>query len=201
MNTQKVILYLLLGTYIALGCFGCRDKSVKQKFSHWVNDNKKLIKEQYDSTGKITSRQWFNTDTVASGAEIFYYPNGKIEKWKWYGPDNIIPYAVVYFDTIGRYSEYKGIAFIDAIKFNKNDVYIEMINPPNVKFLLCYTDSFNNKLKRKTLYEPGLTDSVAWVKLDEHIFKHNHAYTLMYYFLNRNNKIVDSFYQRLDFNN
>jgi len=160
MNTQKFFLNLLYSICIVFFCIGCRSKIVKEKSNHWLNDNKKtLINEQYNSIGRIISRKWFNTDTVANGAEIFYYPNGKIEKWKWYNSDNAIPYAVVYYDTNGKYDEYKGIAFINAIKFDNKDVYIEMINPPNVKFLLGYKDSLGNKLVKKTLvtiYQMGL---------------------------------------------
>jgi len=198
MNTQRFFLNLLYSTCIVFFCIGCGGKTGENKSKYWlIAEKKALILEQYDSMGRIISRKWLNTDTVANGAEILYHPNKKIKKWKWYGSDNTIPYAVVYYDTNGKYRAYEGITFIRALRFNKKDMCIAMINPPNVKFLLGFRDSLGNKLVDKSFYKPTLTDSVAWVNLGEVNFKAGHIYTLTYYFVDDKYKILDSFYQRL----
>jgi hypothetical protein len=162
---------------------------------HFLN---KIIIQQYDSLGALIVKKTFNKDSIADGAEIHYYPNGKIKKWVWYRADKDIPYTGVYYDTNGVYSHYKGALIIDVFSLHEGkDIYIEMANPPNVNFLLKFTDSLNGKLVKKDFYDPGLTDSIAFVKLDRFDFNKLHKYSLIYYFFEKKNgklKKLDSAY-------
>jgi hypothetical protein len=166
-------------------CFfqNCKDNHRKTDFpsSKYTYIGTSLIKETFDSTGKITIRQYYNADTVPNGAKIEFYNNGKIASWIWYSSKHKEPYCGVYYSEEGLFDTLRGIPFIDIVYKKDFDYpYIKTINPPNVALQLVYKDIYNGKIVKKTLYGPILTDSVAWFGLDEYKYQNGHKHEIYF---------------------
>ena len=149
-----------------------------------------LVKDSYDSAGKLVTKQFFNADTMPDGAEIDYYANGKIEKWKWFDPTSKYSYCVVYYNAKGGFDTFVGRPFIGTGYDHKHELCIELINPPNVNIKMGYVDFYNGKVMEQLAYPPSPTDTIAWVILDHYKHEDGHKYMLYYYFVDSSNHIL-----------
>jgi hypothetical protein len=195
---MKIIIIVLLALFTALSCANNRqDKTV------YRNQNQYLIEDVYNNFGQLKYSKSYNKDTIPNGAEIFYYPNGKIEKWAWYnaliGEESRKKYAFIffYFNENGDLDSTNGTPFIRPIITKSGYVAIEMVNPPNVKYIFGYKDFIGDKVVFKQAYEPAVTDSTSWVTLEKHKFEQGHTYKVYYYILNDKGKIKDSMSREL----
>jgi len=148
-----------------------------------------LVKETYDSTGKIETKQYFNKDTTPDGAYTEYFDNGIIAKWIWFIPKYKNPVGGVYYYDNGVFDTFKGRPFLGTGNDSNNEPVIKLINPPQVKFRMGYKDIFNNKVVNEIYYDPILTDSISWVPLDEYKLTKGHKYRIYFYILDTLNKI------------
>ena len=186
--------FLFASAILLVSCQAGQEKSnppTAMKIRYAVRDNS-LIKEEYYANGKLKMKKFFTRDTIAKGAEIEYYPNGNLSKWKWFDTTSRYMYGAVYYDSNGSYQSFKGTAFIRAGQTPQNLTAVEMINPPNVITLLGYRDFYKEELKRQIAYEPALSDTTSWVTLIQHKHEKGHTYMLYFYFMDNNNKILDS---------
>jgi len=192
MNNWFKILIILI---IFLSCKNNEKKKVYE--SKIYRKGVYLIKEDYYENGVLRFKKHFTLDTVPMGSEITYYPNSKIAKWKWFGENHKYAYIGVYYDSNGFYNSFKGTPFIQAGKSINGETFVELVNPPNVNYLLGYRDFFNDKVVYQQAYEPGLTDTTSWVTLNNYKYDSTHKYFLYYYFLSTDSLIIDSSYREI----
>ena len=188
---RKMVIYSCL--FLTFFCFEkCRGKQLKNLIKYSLH-GRFIIKESFDSSGKITGRQYFNKDTIPNGAEIYYYPNGKIKHWKWF-QNNKTPSCGVYYDTDGVFFAFRGNPFIDLGNETDTSVYVTLVNPPNIKFIIVYEDTYKSKVMKSLMFEPTLTDSTSWIVIDrnsnEFLYQKEHKYELIFYVIDENSKVL-----------
>lgn len=190
---------IVFGLFNLLAFISCKqtNKTKKRANTSFTFKDHILLETSFDSEGKLESVKHFRNSRQI-GAEIEYYGNGKIKKWKWYGPEGKYPWIVIYYDSNGTYDGFKGEAIISAVKFkNSNKIYVEMINPPFVKCIFGCKDYYNNVLVKRNFWDPGTTDSTAWVGLQVDSLQENHKYSVLLYFADSiHHKLIDSTKER-----
>jgi len=136
-----------------------------------------IVKKVYNKEGVLLTMQSFTKDTIPNGALIHFYPNGKIKQWTWYSSELKNPFATVLYKNNGMFDTLHGNPFIKSVT-SGNDVYVELINPPNVNVIFGFKDFYRDSLMKKVVYQPDLTDSTGWVILrsKDVNFKKDHNY-------------------------
>jgi len=140
-----------------------------------------LVKETYDSTGKIKTKQYFNNDTIPDGAYIEYFDNGIIAKWRWYTAKHKNPYCGVFYSEQSTFDTFKGQPFLGIENNINNKPLIKLINPPQITVNLLYKDFYHGKVVNEIMYDPLLTDTVSWIPLDEYDHRQDHKYKIYFY--------------------
>jgi hypothetical protein len=172
-------------------CRNAENNNNKHYLDRLYKDNRFLIKEAYDSSGKIKLKQYFNKDTVPDGAMIEYYSNGKIAKWRWFRAKHKNPDCGIFYNEDGSFDTLKGKPFLAIGNDADQNPVIELINPPQVKFTIGYKDYYENKMIKKIYYDPILTDTISWVPLDEYKKTKGHEYIICFYIIDSvKNKIL-----------
>ncbi|MBA3830123.1 MAG: hypothetical protein H0X33_14380 [Taibaiella sp.] len=175
----------------------CQDRS-KQRTERKdviIHENNTLKRIYIDDTGKII--KYYSLDKKSKGSETHYDNKGRIIKWLWYKSGlNFIQYGI-YYDSLQRIQRSIGNPFLNAVKFDKNQLAIEMANPPIVKYIFKYREWYNDKVIEQFAKYPGKTDTTAWVVIDLPKFLQNHKYIIYYCVIGTNNKIVDSSFQEI----
>jgi len=196
--------YILL-FFVAILFTTCIEKGNEDLVSYDI-DNNMLIKKTFMQDGKLLSLQHLNNDSIPKGAEFFYSNTGRIKKWKWYDlntpslnfKNSKIPLVVVYYDTItGSVDSFRGNPFIRGGQSNDGNTIIEIINPPNSKFIIGLREFHNRKLVNQKSYVPISTDTTSWVTLQDYQSNSNNNYIIYFYIVDENNSIIDSSYQDL----
>ncbi len=191
MGGRIKILGLVSACFIALFLPSCNSDAPDSRNTtiKYLYINNHLVREIYDSIGKIKIRKTLNEDTTSYGSELNYYDNGKIEKWKWFFYSEKYPDCVIYYNDNGAFDTLQGNPFISTIYNKERILCVKLINPPNVKIKVGYRNYYRNKIVQQFAYSPIETDSVAWVFLYEHKPKKNHNYKLYYYVVDSLNHI------------
>ncbi len=174
-----------------LSCNGYENGKSTDSTIRLYTDGRFIIKETRDDIGHIVKKQRLNKDTIADGPEFNYYTNGKIRLWRWFTNDT--PNCLLFYDSTGAFRRIKGDPFIKVGREAKERIYIKMINPPNVKYIVILNDFYNGKLFDELSYKPTVTDTASWVfigRYDEYKYNKEHKYVLDFY-------VVDSNYRAL----
>ncbi len=143
------------------------------------------------SDGRLKSKKQYSLSHKPSGYEMLYDSlNGSLIKWKWYDSISRYPKTIIDYER-GKFKSLKGSPFIKAGLNNKETV-VEMVNPPNIKYILGYRDFLNQAIVRQEAYEPDKSSTTSWVKLDNHRYENGHKYFIYYYILDSKKNVVDS---------
>jgi len=187
---NKILLILCLFYAIVSSC-------KEDKYNGFYYDKNNLVKEFYDSIEEVKIIKYYTKDTIADGAEIWYYSNGKISKWLWFNKKSHFPLSGVYYNQNGNANSIKGDPFLSSTILKDGLLYIETIAPPNTKYEIMYIDSLNGIVKRISIYEPEISGQTSWVQPRRHKFEAGHKYDLYFYLLDNNEKGIDSAHQIL----
>jgi len=166
---------LIFPLFVLCTLLACNN--AKSNKSIYIVNEKSIIIKVYNARDTLLTMQSFTKDTIPNGAFVSYYPNGKVKKWVWYTSELKAPCAAVYYNEKGVFDTLHGNPFIRSIT-SRNNIYVELINPPNVNILFGCKDFYRDSLIKKVVYHPSLTDSTSWVTLDstDFIFKNDHNY-------------------------
>ena len=151
-----------------------------------------LIKETFDSSGRLLVKQSFNKDTVPDGAMAEYYPNGIIAIWRWFIPKQKKPTCGVFYHSDGTFDTLKGRPYLDMGWDDRNEPVVEIIHLPYLTTQLGYKEIYKNRAIKNIVYDPIITDSINLVPLDEYKYVKGHEYKIYFY-------IVDTVQKRFLF--
>lgn len=161
-------------------------KPIKANKEKYYKNGRFLVRETYDSSGRLQAKQFFNKDTIPDGAEIDYYMNGNVEKWKWYTLQDKYPRCLIHYDDNGIYDTIKGNPFIDGIKANDTDLAVKFVNPLNVKSFIMLEDKYKNEIVVQYKFDPISLDTVNIVILNKksgYAKKVGHQYLIYFYII------------------
>jgi len=175
------IIYIPLLLFCFLNCRNSASKKVSLSHIEFIKKGKKLIKEIYDSAGKIEMRQFFNKDTIPDGAMIEYYSNGTVATWLWYAAKHKNPYCGIFYNEQAVFDTLKGKPFLGIENNKNNKPLVKLINPPQITVKLLYKDFYMGKVVNDIMYDPLPTDTISWVPLDEYGHKQDHVYKIYFY--------------------
>ena len=173
-------------------CFSnCGSRKIeKPTTTKFTKKGRFLIKETYDSTNKPLTKQYFNNDTVPDGAAIEFYENGNIGSWKWFIPGKKNPTCGLFYHEDGSFDTLKGRPYLGMSYDVNHSPVVEVINPPQLKIEIGYKEIFNNIKVNGIIYDPTLTDTIAWVALDEYHYVKGHEYKIFF-------RILDTIQKKL----
>jgi len=190
----KYSVLIILVFIIVYSCKNGNTKEVQNNSFRYYDTGRFLIKESYDGSGRITTKQYYNKDTIPDGAEFDYYNNGKMKKWKWFDAKQKTPYCGAYYDSNGVFDTFKGDAILNVGNEDSSSLYVTLANPPNVKFIVTFDDSYKNKHINELIYDPIKTDSTSFIIIhrskDEFVYNKEHKYTLNFYIVDSNYKVL-----------
>ena len=176
---KKVLLLLCVCSIPFAACHSKKEKALGSSVKY-SRHGRFLIKETFDSNGKLLVKQSFNKDTVPDGAMMEYYPNGIIATWRWFIYSEKNPRCGVFFKENGSFDTLKGVPFLVA-QNPENSPGVEFINPPQIKFQAGYKETFKNQIIYQTIYNPTLTDSISFIPLNEYKYAKGHKYEVYFY--------------------
>jgi len=115
-NYSFTLFYFVAIIVCFFNCKNKTDEKTTTSITKFSKNGRFLIKETYDSVGKVATKQYFNSDTVHDGACIEYFNNGNIGSWKWYIPRQKDPICGVFYYEDGSFDTFKGRPYLTSVR-------------------------------------------------------------------------------------
>ena len=186
---RYLLLYILAIIFSLSSCQSNKKEYVSYR-AKFYNSGRFLVKETYDSSGKIVTKQYFNKDTMPDGAYIEYFSDGIIGKWVWFIANDKNPSCGFYYYSDGSFDTLKGNPFISAFYNTKGEGCFKILAPPDLCYIIKFIDFYNDNKLAQYDYEPIKIDSVNWVILRKFEFEKGHKYKLFFCTVDTSTKLL-----------
>jgi hypothetical protein len=161
-----VLFFILLG-----GCeniFDSQSNTIRTSYGE-----SRITKEVYNKKHHLVLKQYFTKDTVPNGIRIEYFSSGKLCNIRWFDSSQKEPICGVFYTEHGVFDTLKGSPFLDEWYNTQIEPCFKIINPPNVKYIIRFTDSdyVNDKIIKQSDFLTQDNDSTTIFRFNKKRFE------------------------------